>query len=123
MDGVDLLLRRGEVVALVGENGSTLARILTGLYRPTGGTVVVFRRPTSALDAHDEAAAFDRVADLAGRGRAILLISHRLASVRRADRIYVLSRGRFIEHGAHDELMANGGEYATAYRLQAAQYA
>jgi len=85
--------------------------------------IVVFDEPTSALDARAEAAAFDRVADLAGRGRAVLLISHRLASVRRADRIHVLSRGKVIEHGSHDELMAHGGEYATTYRLQAARYA
>ncbi len=55
-------------------------------------------------------------------GRSILIITHRLASVRHADRIYVLRDGRVIEHGRHAELMALGGQYAKLYKLQASQY-
>jgi ATP-binding cassette subfamily B protein len=51
-----------------------------------------------------------------------VLISHRFSSVRSADRIYVLRRGRVVEHGTHDELMALGGLYAELFTLQAAQY-
>ena len=52
----------------------------------------------------------------------MLIITHRLASVRHADRIYVLHDGRVIEQGAHAELLALGGQYAELYTLQAAQY-
>jgi ATP-binding cassette subfamily B protein len=54
--------------------------------------------------------------------RGVLLISHRFGSVRTADRIYVLDGGRIIESGAHDELLAAGGQYAELFRLQASHY-
>ena len=52
-----------------------------------------------------------------------MIITHRLASARHADRIYVLHHGRLIEQGKHADLMALGGQYAELYSLQAAQYA
>jgi ABC-type multidrug transport system fused ATPase/permease subunit len=52
----------------------------------------------------------------------VLLITHRLASVRHADRIYVLRDGRVIEQGGHADLLALGGQYAELYTLQASQY-
>ena len=52
----------------------------------------------------------------------MLLILHRLASVRHATRIYVLNGGRVTEQGTHAELMARGGQYAELYTLQASQY-
>ena len=52
----------------------------------------------------------------------MLLITHRLASVRHADRIYVLRDGRVIEQGSHDDLMDLTGQNAELYTLQAAQY-
>ena len=83
---------------------------------------VILDEPTASLDPRAEAELFDRVRDLF-RGRAVLLISHRFSSVRNADRIYVLDRGRVIEHGAHPDLMAAGGRYAELYQLQAAAFA
>ena len=56
------------------------------------------------------------------KGRSVLLITHRMASVRHADRIYVLRDGRVIEQGRHAELMELRGQYAELYTLQAAQY-
>lgn len=230
LEGIDLRIRRGEVVAFVGENGSgksTLAKLLTGLYLPTEGAVLwdgvpitltdrrsVFERvslvsqdfvqwpftamvnvtigrpdrpvdgqslrraaastgadhvitrlddgwntllarefwggtnlsggqwqrlglarawyrdapvlvvdePTSALDPAAEIEIFKRLMELASHGRTIILISHRLASVSRADQIYVLDGGTIVERGRHDELMRVGGVYARMYRLQAAQF-
>ncbi|MDX6280039.1 MAG: ATP-binding cassette, subfamily bacterial [Kribbellaceae bacterium] len=230
LDGVDVAIRRGEIVALVGENGSgktTLAKILTGLYFPDAGTVswngrpiqlldrqslfgqialvsqsfmrwpfsarsnirigrsevaaegprfgqavhasgadevvaglahgwdsllahqflggtqlsggqwqrmgvgrawfrdaavVVFDEPTAALDPRSEVEVFDQVSELADDGRLVLLVTHRLASVRRADRVYVLDAGKVIESGNHEQLMTAGGRYSELYRLQADQF-
>ncbi|TYB50785.1 hypothetical protein FXF51_55315, partial [Nonomuraea sp. PA05] len=55
-------------------------------------------------------------------GRTVLLITHRLASVRYADRIYVLDHGRVVEQGDHDTLLTSGGLYADLYTLQASAY-
>jgi ATP-binding cassette subfamily B protein len=84
--------------------------------------VVVFDEPTSALDPKAEIEIFEQVAGLATAGRTVILVTHRLASVSRADRIYVFDSGRVIEHGRHTELMRADGPYASMYRLQAAQY-
>jgi ABC-type multidrug transport system fused ATPase/permease subunit len=56
------------------------------------------------------------------RNRTVLLISHRFSSVRSADRIYLLSKGRLIEQGTHAELMRAGGLYHELFTLQAAAY-
>ncbi|WP_229073809.1 ABC transporter ATP-binding protein [Actinoplanes sp. DH11] len=229
VDGVSLTLRRGQIIALVGENGSgksTLAAVLAGLYRPQQGTVtwdgadvsrlhpeslrdrvaVVMQEPTRwplsarlniAIGRHDQPATLERVqdsaragdahefvmelprkydtllsrhftdgADLSGgqwqrlavsrafhrdapllicdeptanldaraehdvyqrlrdlaAGRTVVLITHRMASVREADRIIVMDHGRIVEEGGHEELMAAGGLYEQLFTLQASAY-
>ena len=82
---------------------------------------LVLDEPTASLDAHAEHELFDAMRDLQA-GRAVLLISHRFSTVRSADRIYVLDRGRIIEEGTHAELMTLGGRYAEMFTLQAAAY-
>ncbi|WP_211257418.1 ABC transporter transmembrane domain-containing protein [Muricoccus aerilatus] len=72
---------------------------------------------TSALDAESEAAVQAALARLS-RGRAVLVIAHRLATVRRADRIIVLEAGRVVAEGTHDRLVEEGGLYARLARLQ-----
>jgi ABC-type multidrug transport system fused ATPase/permease subunit len=52
----------------------------------------------------------------------VVLISHRFATVRLADHIYVLDQGRMIEHGAHDQLMGRNGLYAELFTLQASAF-
>ncbi|BCY06522.1 ABC transporter ATP-binding protein [Actinoplanes sp. L3-i22] len=229
VDGVSLTLRRGEIIALVGENGSgksTLAAVLAGLYRPEQGTITwdgvdvsgfrpetvrervavvmqeptrwplsaraniaigrhdrpaslaqvqasaragdahdfvmelprtyetllsrhftdgadlsggqwqrlavsrAFHRdapllicdePTANLDARAEHEVYRRLRDLAA-GRTVVLITHRMASVREADRIYVLDHGSVVEEGDHEELMGVGGLYAQLFTLQASAY-
>ncbi len=229
LDGVDLEIGRGEVVALVGENGcgkTTLAKLLCSLYRPTKGTIlwddvdvadcdpagvrsriaivfqdfvkypsltaaenigiglpakmkdraaivaaaqragadaaiaglpkgydtimsrqfggadlsmgqwqrvalaraflrnaplVVLDEPTAALDPRAERDLFEAVAALY-RSRSAVLISHRLSSVRFADRICVLAKGRITESGTHEELLAAAGDYAELFDIQARAY-
>ncbi|NKZ07280.1 ABC transporter ATP-binding protein [Actinomadura latina] len=83
--------------------------------------LLICDEPTAALDARAEHQLFERIRTHAD-GRTVLLITHRLASVRYADRIYVLERGEVIEEGDHAALMARGGLYADLYSLQAAAY-
>jgi ATP-binding cassette, subfamily B, bacterial len=94
--------------------------IARGLYRDAD--LLICDEPTSALDARAEHALFEMVREHTA-GRTMLLITHRLASVRYADRIYVLDHGRIVEHGDHATLMASGGRYAAMYELQASAYA
>jgi ATP-binding cassette, subfamily B, bacterial len=82
---------------------------------------VILDEPTAALDARAESNLFDRMRALL-EGRSVVLISHRFSSVRSADRIYVLQRGRIVEHGSHEELMSLGGLYAELFTLQASAY-
>jgi ATP-binding cassette subfamily B protein len=90
--------------------------------------VLVLDEPTAALDAETEHALFERYADAArnvGRaddGSITLLVSHRFSTVRMVDVIVVLDGARVVEVGTHDELMANGGQYAELYSIQAAAY-
>jgi ATP-binding cassette subfamily B protein len=83
--------------------------------------LVVLDEPTAAMDARAEADLFAHIREMFA-GRAVLLISHRFSSVRSADRIYVLERGRIIETGNHDELLRADGVYAELFRTQAAAY-
>ena len=79
--------------------------------------VLLLDEATSALDAQSEALVAEALARL-GRGRTTLVIAHRLATVRGADRIVVLDQGRVVDQGRHEELIARDGLYADLYRLQ-----
>ncbi|WP_245712919.1 ABC transporter ATP-binding protein [Micromonospora nigra] len=83
--------------------------------------LLIMDEPSSALDPRAEDALFQSIRDRQGRLTTIL-ITHRLANVRHADRIFVLDRGALVESGSHDELMAAGGRYAELFTLQAAGY-
>lgn len=83
--------------------------------------LLICDEPTAALDARAEHALFERIRHHSD-GRTVVLITHRLASVRYADRIYVLQHGRVIEEGDHDTLMTLNGLYADLYTLQASAY-
>ncbi|MFI7639738.1 ATP-binding cassette domain-containing protein [Nonomuraea sp. NPDC049400] len=93
-----------------------LARALYALR--AGRQVLIVDEPTAHLDARAEREVFDRLLERT-RGRTLVLISHRFATVRHADRIAVLDGGTIAEQGSHANLLALGGRYAHWYRLQA----
>ncbi|MGW2961886.1 ABC transporter ATP-binding protein [Streptomyces sp. NPDC001220] len=86
------------------------------------GRILIVDEPTAALDARAELEVFEKIRALAGSGQTVVLITHRLASVRHADLVHVLDQGRVVESGTPDELLANGGVYAELYALQADQF-
>jgi ATP-binding cassette subfamily B protein len=106
----------------VGERGARLSvgerqRVTIARALVKDAPVLVLDEATSALDAESEAlvqAALDRLM----RGRSVLVIAHRLATVARADRIAVLDRGRVLETGSHAELVRREGIYASLVRRQ-----
>ncbi|MBF9133217.1 ABC transporter ATP-binding protein [Plantactinospora sp. S1510] len=83
--------------------------------------LLVLDEPSSALDAEAEHEVHLRLREHR-RGRASLLVSHRLGVLREADLIVVLSDGRIVERGSHDDLVVRDGEYARLFSLQAAGY-
>ncbi|WP_433449548.1 ABC transporter ATP-binding protein [Streptomyces sp. CA-142005] len=86
------------------------------------GQVLIVDEPTAALDARAELEVFEKIRALAGSGQTVVLITHRLASVRHADLVHVLEQGRLVESGTPQELLARGGVYAELYALQAEQF-
>ncbi|MEV6763123.1 ABC transporter ATP-binding protein [Streptomyces sp. NPDC051105] len=86
------------------------------------GHILIVDEPTAALDARAELEVFEKIRALAGGGQTVVLITHRLASVRHADLVHVLDEGRVVESGTPDELLASGGVYAELYALQADQF-
>jgi ATP-binding cassette subfamily B protein len=96
-----------------------LARALYAVH--TGAGLLVLDEPTAHLDVRTEFEVFDRLA--ARRDQtSVVLISHRLSTVRQADRIVLLEHGRIAESGTHDELIAAGGTYAAMFAIQAERF-
>jgi subfamily B ATP-binding cassette protein HlyB/CyaB len=108
---------------IVGERGASLSggqrqRIAIARALVTNPRIVIFDEATSALDYESERIVQENMRRIA-QGRTVLVIAHRLSTVRRADRIITIERGRIVEDGSHDELIRTGGRYATLCRLQA----
>ena len=109
--------------SIVGERGSSLsggqrqriaiARALIGDPR-----ILIFDEATSALDYESERIIQDNMRRIA-KGRTVIVIAHRLSTVRQADRIITIERGRIVEDGTHDELIHSAGRYAKLHRMQA----
>jgi ATP-binding cassette, subfamily B, bacterial len=86
-----------------------------------GADIVILDEPASSLDALAEAEIFAKFRMII-EGKAAVLISHRFSTLLRADHIYVIERGRIIEHGNHGDLMIQNGRYAAMFRAQADPY-
>jgi len=106
----------------IGERGVTLSggqrqRIAIARAILKDAPILLLDEATSALDAESERAVQDAL-DVLMRGRTTLVIAHRLATVRSADRILVMDAGRIVEEGPHEALLSRGGLYARLARLQ-----
>jgi ATP-binding cassette subfamily B protein len=94
---------------------------LSRAFMRTRADILVLDEPTAAMDAQAEAEVFEHFRQLASE-RITILISHRFSTVRMADQIAVLNRGRIVERGSHEELMRLNGRYAQLFTLQARGY-
>ena len=121
--GLDTVLARGYEGGTDLSGGQwqrvALARALCAVR--LGAGIVLLDEPTAQLDVRGEAEIFERII-AATRHCTTILVSHRFSTVRHADRICVLEKGRVVELGTHDELMAAGGRYRTMFDLQAQRF-
>jgi ATP-binding cassette subfamily B protein len=111
-----------EYDTMIGERGVTLSggqrqRITIARAIIRNAPILILDEPSSGLDPAAEKLVFDALANLM-EGRTSIVIAHRLATVRRADVIFVIDSGKVIESGTHAELLAHGGLYSHLYELQ-----
>lgn len=107
---------------IVGERGGSLSggqrqRIAIARALATNPRILIFDEATSALDYDSEHIIQQNMAQIA-RSRTVLIIAHRLSTLRMADRLVTIEDGRLIEDGTHEKLIRTGGRYASLYALQ-----
>ncbi len=107
---------------MIGERGATLSggerqRLAIARALLKDAPILILDEATSSLDTESEAAVQAALANLM-QGRTVLVIAHRLSTVRRADRIAVMESGCITELGSHEHLLAQGGTYSRLYHLQ-----
>jgi len=107
---------------MIGERGVTLSggqrqRITIARAVIRNAPILILDEPSAGLDAASEKLVFDALGHLM-EGRTSIVIAHRLATVLRADVIFVIEAGQVVEQGTHQELLENGGLYSRLYELQ-----
>jgi ATP-binding cassette, subfamily B, bacterial HlyB/CyaB len=110
--------------APIGERGISLSggqrqRIAIARALVTNPRILIFDEATSALDYESESIIQANMREIV-KGRTVIIIAHRLSTVRSADRILTIENGSVVEDGHHDQLVTSGGRYASLHRLQAA---
>jgi ATP-binding cassette subfamily B protein len=126
VSGLDLFARReGGIDARVEERGANfsagerqLVAFARALYK--NPPILILDEATASVDSDTESR-LQRALAVLMEGRTALIIAHRLSTIRAVDRIIVLSKGRVVEEGRHEELLARNGLYARLYRLKSAQ--
>jgi subfamily B ATP-binding cassette protein HlyB/CyaB len=119
----DLILELPEGYdTVVGEHGHALSggqrqRIAIARALVADPRILIFDEATSALDYESEAIIQENMAQIA-KGRTVVIIAHRLSTLRAANRIYVLDKGQACEEGTHDELLKRNGLYDRLHRYQ-----
>jgi ATP-binding cassette, subfamily B, bacterial HlyB/CyaB len=113
--------------ALVGEHGCSLSggqrqRIAIARALVANPRILIFDEATSALDYESEAVIQQNMAEIC-QGRTVLIIAHRLSTVRPAHQIYVIEKGEIMEDGTHDELLKRNGFYARLNKHQEGRFA
>ncbi len=108
--------------SIIGERGASLSggqcqRIAIARALIANPRILIVDEATSALDYESERVIQENMRRIAA-GRTVLVIAHRLSTVRGADRIITIDRGRLVEEGTHEELVRLGGRYAQLHRLQ-----
>jgi subfamily B ATP-binding cassette protein HlyB/CyaB len=109
---------------MIGERGASLSggqrqRVAIARALVTNPRILIFDEATSALDYESEAAIQANMRRIC-QGRTVILIAHRLSTLRNADRIIAIEQGRLVEDGSHDALLRAGGRYAQLWHLQSA---
>jgi len=126
VSGLDLFRRRDQgLESRVDERGANfsagerqLIAFARALYR--NPSILILDEATASVDSDTESR-LQRALEALMKGRTALIIAHRLSTIRAVDRIVVLAKGRVIEEGTHEELLAKNGLYAKLYRLRSAQ--